>query len=1512
MRSILNSRYMYGRLNEFGRSMVNWQGWEAKGPRIVALIFAALLYWTAISVPMDLPLQTLFSTVVFLAAMYLRRYTGTLILLIMVMFSVSATSRYIYWRIAYTIDTENLIDLFFALVLIMAEVYAWLVLLLGYLQTAWPLKRKPVILPADTSSWPTVDLFIPSYNEDLSVVKPTVMAAMGIDWPKDKLNIIILDDGRRPEFAEFAASIGVQCFTRADNNHAKAGNINAALKRTNGEFVAIFDCDHMPTRSFLQYTMGWFLVDPKLAMVQTPHHFLSPDPFERNLQTFRNVPNEGELFYGLIQDGNDLWNATFFCGSCAILRRTCLEEVGGIAVETVTEDAHTALKMQRLGYNTAYLALPQAAGLATESLSAHVGQRIRWARGMAQIFRVDNPLLGKGLSFGQRLCYSNAMLHFFYGLPRMVFLLAPISYLFFEVHIIKASALTIAAYSLPHLLHANLTNSRIQGAHRHSFWAEVYEATLAWYIFRPTLVALINPKLGKFNVTAKGGLVEKEHFDWVISKPYLVMLGLNVLGFLIGIGRALWWNTYELDTVILNMLWTIYNLVILGATLAVATETKQVRRTHRVRAVLNAGLRLPTGHSLVCQTEDFSMGGMSFRVPDGFLMEKEASLMVSLYGTNGEAVFPAKVIFSKKGLLSVQFLELDMKQQMELISCTIGRADVWLNWSNERDMDHPLNGLKEIAMHSVSGFIRFGASIRQYLSKDTSDMDTSTINATNNEKRSKMKMPWKRTAKSTLAIAIALGLSFSVAEDAAAKSKKSKMAEAATEEIEKPATEPTTPQAASGQKVYNISLKQMGQDSGVELRGVEGERSFPFTVRSDEVITSAKVRYGIAYSPALLPDLSHIKVLVNNELVSVVPLPKETSKGIVREDNIDPRYFADFNQLSFRLIGHYTRDCEDPFHSSLWARLSNTTYLELTVSSIELANDLALLPAPFFDRRDSKLLELPFVLPASPSLDVLKNAGTVASWFGHLASYRGSRFPIAANGLPKGNAIVFATAKEAPAGLQLPAINGPTLMVVPNPVSPKAKLLLVMGRDSAELKTAVQALTLGQIAMSGPSAVIKNLKEPNPRLAYDAPKWLPTHRPVKFGELVPNESLQVSGLTPDLIRVNMRVAPDLFTWQKEGVPIDLRYRFTPRPTVDKSTLNIGINENFVRALSLSGAEIEKGKIKESVMLFFKDGHRFAQEEVQLPIFRIGAENQLKFHFFYDYPKQGACKDVYLDNVRSAIDPDSTIDFSHMPHYATFPNLAYLANAGFPYTRFADLSETAIIMPDRSTIPEMEVFLNLMGRMGESTGYPVTNATLIRGADVDKHSNKELLVIATAGNQPLLKQWAKYMPFAMDETGNRLQLPTGFLRVLARWTGKDLDDIERRSGEMLAATGNNFGALMQFQSPLSGGRNVIVLTAGDGPSLLDLTEGLNKSDIRSKYQGDLVLLKGERVASFLIGDTYYAGNLPLWTWIKWTLSGQPVLLILFLMLASLIAATLLFRFLKRKAATRLRDVDGSDE
>ena len=699
------SRYKYGKLNQFTTAMIEWHGWEHPSWRLVILIVVSLLYIFSMTLPMSLPMQTIYAGIVFGIALFLRRYTGTLFTLIMITFSVNQSSRYLYWRFTETLNLDSWLDGVFGVILILAELYAWFVLLLGYAQTIWPLKRKPEPLPEDTSLWPSVDIYIPTYNEPLKVVRPTVLAAMSLDWPREKLNIYILDDGRRDEFKEFAASVGVTHVVRDNNFHAKAGNINSALANTHGEYVAIFDCDHIPARSFLQMTMGWFLRDKKLGMMQTPHHFLSADPFERNLGTFRRVPNEGELFYGLIQDGNDLWNATFFCGSCAVLRRTILLEVGGVAVETVTEDAHTALKMHKLGYTTAYISLPQAAGLATESLSAHVGQRIRWARGMAQIFRVDNPFMAKGLTFMQRLCYSNAMLHFFYGLPRMVFLLSPLTYLFFEAHIISASALAIAAYALPHLAHANMTNSRMQGAHRHSFWAELYEATLAWYIFRPTMVALINPKLGTFNVTAKGGLVKEEYFDWQISTPYLVMLGLNVVGLFVGFIRLFWWNTFELDTVILNLLWTVYNLIILGATIAVATETRQVRENHRVVYKHPVMLKLKSGKSIACRANDYSEGGLGLLMPATDLVTMQSDVSVSLFMGQREYVFPARVVFSKGMELGLEFGQLDLQQQMDLIQCTLARADAWLDWSENREIDHPLTGMKEILFHSRSGYV---------------------------------------------------------------------------------------------------------------------------------------------------------------------------------------------------------------------------------------------------------------------------------------------------------------------------------------------------------------------------------------------------------------------------------------------------------------------------------------------------------------------------------------------------------------------------------------------------------------------------------------------------------------------------------------------------------------------------------------------------------------------------------------------------------------------------------------
>lgn len=681
-----------------------------------AAVIGLSLMALVISVPLDLYAQCGFALACFAAMLVIRRIPGRIPVLALVTLSLLASLRYMYWRLTETLDFENWLDSLLGYGLIVAEFYTLVVIVLGYVQTAWPLHRKPVVMPRDTSAWPTVDVFIPTYNEALSIVKLSIFAAQAIDWPADKLRVYVLDDGRREDFREFCEQIGVGYVTRDNNRHAKAGNLNEALKVTHGEYVAMFDADHVPTRSFLQIAMGWFLKDPKLAMLQTPHFFFSPDPFEKNLDTFRSVPNEGELFYGLLQDGNDLWNATFFCGSCAVLRRSSLLEIGGVATETVTEDAHTALKLNRAGYNTAYLAIPQAAGLATESLSRHVAQRIRWARGMAQIFRTDNPFLGKGLSIGQRLCYANSMLHFFYGLPRLVFLTAPLAYLLFGAEIMHASALMITAYVIPHILHASLTNSAIQGRFRHSFWNEVYEAVLAWYIMGPVLMAMINPKFGGFNVTDKGGVVEEKFFDWTLARPYIVLLTLNVVVFGIGVVSLveLGWNNDAITlTILINLAWTIYNIIITSAAIAVASEIRQVRTEPRVQAHLPVRVTRSDGVLIDGHTQDFSQTGLGLLLPTGAGIESGDSLVIALYRGTRAYEFPARVMFSRDGYLGTRFEGLSLRQQSDLVRLTFARADNWASsWGNRRP-DTPLVALREVCKIGLSGLVELLKATRK-------------------------------------------------------------------------------------------------------------------------------------------------------------------------------------------------------------------------------------------------------------------------------------------------------------------------------------------------------------------------------------------------------------------------------------------------------------------------------------------------------------------------------------------------------------------------------------------------------------------------------------------------------------------------------------------------------------------------------------------------------------------------------------------------------------------------------
>ena len=240
------------------RELAGWRGWQDPLVIAVGLVASLPMLWLTATIKRTFWQQLAFGLIRCGAAMCMRLLPGRYVTQVLIVLSVLASTRYLYWRLTETISFDTWLSGLFGSGLFLAELYAWIVLIFGYFQTAWPLERKPVPMGPDTSTWPTVDVLIPTYNEPLKVVRTTVFAAMAMDWPRDKLRVYILDDGKREDFRQFAEEVVVGYLTRSVKKHAKAGNLNAALKHVKGEYVAIFDCDHVPTRTFLQVSMGWF------------------------------------------------------------------------------------------------------------------------------------------------------------------------------------------------------------------------------------------------------------------------------------------------------------------------------------------------------------------------------------------------------------------------------------------------------------------------------------------------------------------------------------------------------------------------------------------------------------------------------------------------------------------------------------------------------------------------------------------------------------------------------------------------------------------------------------------------------------------------------------------------------------------------------------------------------------------------------------------------------------------------------------------------------------------------------------------------------------------------------------------------------------------------------------------------------------------------------------------------------------------------------------------------------
>jgi cellulose synthase (UDP-forming) len=398
---------------------------------------------------------------------------------------------YLVWRFGWSWHGTRL---WLSVPLMLADVYGfWNLAMLSWF--GWrvePSHRPPIGVHR------AVDVYVCTYDESAAVVGTTLAGCAALRYPH---TTYLLDDGRREEMAELAKRFGAQYITREGNVHAKAGNINAALPRTRGELVFILDADHVPFPDALDALVGYF-DDEQVALVQSPHDFYNHD----SIQHYELGRHEQSSFYSVIMPGKDRHGAAFWCGSGAAIRRRALLAVGGVATQTIAEDFHTTIKLQRAGWLARYHDEVLVQGLAPHDLASYLLQRDRWARGNLAVFTTpESPLRARELSVAQRLSYLASLSSYLAGPARLLSLAILAVVLWSGWLPLIATPLSLGLLVAPAVLLSLTTGAAVSRGHQTMADTSHFELCTAEINLR-ALRCIVRPGKTQFKVTPKEGI----------------------------------------------------------------------------------------------------------------------------------------------------------------------------------------------------------------------------------------------------------------------------------------------------------------------------------------------------------------------------------------------------------------------------------------------------------------------------------------------------------------------------------------------------------------------------------------------------------------------------------------------------------------------------------------------------------------------------------------------------------------------------------------------------------------------------------------------------------------------------------------------------------------------------------------------------------------------------------------------------------------------------------------------
>ncbi|WP_406668096.1 cellulose biosynthesis cyclic di-GMP-binding regulatory protein BcsB [Gallaecimonas sp. GXIMD1310] len=697
----------------------------------------------------------------------------------------------------------------------------------------------------------------------------------------------------------------------------------------------------------------------------------------------------------------------------------------------------------------------------------------------------------------------------------------------------------------------------------------------------------------------------------------------------------------------------------------------------------------------------------------------------------------------------------------------------------------------------------------------------------------------------------------------------------------------------------HISLHEAGVNGDMTILANGANNGVHFSLRKDELVTAATLALDVRYPGASFPKDSYLDVMLNGQALKSIPLDPFGADGQTVKITIPPALVVSQNDLNFRIQGQQNATCHREKADPNRVLIADSSALSLSLERLPRPSTLAMFPAPFFDQGIMGSVTVPMVLPADASNSQLQSAALVASYFGKLAAFRGARFPVSRHDLPNADAIAFVTGAQL-LGMQLPAPTGPQLRIINNPVAPQYKLLLVMGRTDAEVAEAARYLVTKSDKLSGQQMAVSTVTL-IPRQPFDAPNWVGTDKPVQLGALADSNALIARGINHGANDVNFRAAPDLLLWRNRGVPLHVRYLFPEGDWLDegRSTLNVSLNGQYLTSLPVNNRGIGA-----TIMGWLGNDIRQQEATVELPSYLLYGENKLQFYFDLRLHPRSDCDQVPANGVLSRILPSSTLDMGQARHFTKLPNLSYFVGAGFPFSRYADLSQTTALLPAKPTATELSTLLALVGRIGAATGYPAYGLQVQQGLTLSADLvDRDVLVVSTLARLAA-SSVLQSSPFVARQSHLSLKNTSW----TERWKRLFSGDWTRqgKAARRVLESQEHFEGLLSFLSPLNSKRTVVVASASDDQQLASMLGDLDQPKASSEIHGDLVLLGPQQVRSYRVGPVTGVGDLPWDMRVRWYFGQHVLQLLAILLLGILLGASLIYPFLRAHARRRLPD------